>query len=174
MLVIETYWWASVLKKQTQKSLGDMWVNRVHFQMITSRIQSIRSLDPTGCEFHWWISAKLGLCPTSSSRTGIQNHYWLWTTSHNPICLGRLLSQFVPDREKGLREDAKLLEKPVLVRMWPQILSQVQNLYYSLENSVLRSIKNSNYQICLGFIIYKCVFFSLSQSHQEREHRLRR
>lgn len=36
---------------------------------------------------------------------------------HNPICLRGLLIQFVPDREKELREDAKLSEKAVLVKM---------------------------------------------------------
>lgn len=169
MLVIETYWWASVLEKQPPKSLGDMWIKPGHFQMITSQIQSDRSLDYTSCEFHWWISAKLGLCPISPSRTGNLNHYGLWTVSHNPICLERLLTQFVPDREKGLREDAKLLEKPVLFKMWPQIISQVHNSYDSLEKSVLRSIKNSNYHTSLGFITYKGIFFSSSQWYWERE-----
>lgn len=36
---------------------------------------------------------------------------------HNPICLRGLVIQFVPDREKELRENAKLLEKAVLVKM---------------------------------------------------------
>jgi len=39
--------------------------------------------------------------------------------------LGGLLTLFVPDREKELREDAKHLEKPVLVKTWPQILPPV-------------------------------------------------
>lgn len=146
-------------EKQPQKSLVNMWVKPVHFQMISFQIKSDGPFDSTSCEFHQWISAKLGLCPTSPSRSGIQNHYWLWTISHNPFCLRRLLIQFVPHREKDLREYAKLLEKPVLVKMWLQILSLAHNCYDSLENVVLKSIKNSNYQIWLVFLMYMCVFF---------------
>lgn len=127
MIMIETYRWTLILEKQPQKSLVDMWVKLVQFQMITSQVQSSRPCDSTSCECHWWISAKLDLCPTFPSRTGIQNQYWLWYFSHNTICLGRLLTQFVLTKKKKLWEDTKLLEKPVLVKMWLQILSHIHN-----------------------------------------------
>lgn len=154
MLVTETYWWASVLEKQPQKSLVDMWVKPVSFQMLTSQIQSDRPLDPTSCEFHWWTSAKLGLCPISPSRTGIHKHYRLWTTSHNPVCMGRLLTQFVLDRKKGSGKMLSFWSSQFLLQVARDTFPS-KYWYDSLESSVLRSIKKLKF----GRVYYIWVCF---------------